>query len=380
LLGLLALPEEFMNTIRQHLGWKLFLSYLVIIVVGIVSLSIAAQIHAPTALDRHMAIMLQPAGDMTDMMSDVTIQFTRAINEVLLVATTTAVIAAIAISSFVTRRIVAPIQQMRQVSQRIAAGSFDERIPVISNDELGDLAKSFNQMALQLAQTEERRRQLIGDVAHELRTPLTSIRSVMEGVIDGVLPNSASTFLEVQNEVRRLQRLVGDLEQLSKAEAGQLLLECESIPPIQFIQLAIDRLTWQFEEKQVALEIDVSSELPRIVVDTHRMTQVMLNLLGNALQYTGSGGRVRVSAIINQSTLLIDVTDTGIGFTVEQSRHIFERFYRVDKSRSRSGGGSGIGLTISQHIVEAHGGTLSASSPGLDQGSTFTVVLSQAKA
>ena len=210
-----------MNFIRQRLGWKLFFSYLAVIVVGVVSLAIAAQLRAPIALDRHMAGMMQPMNGMSGMMDDLTEQFVRAINEILLVAAAVAVVAAVVVSSFVTRRIVSPIETMRKASQRIASGQYDERVQIASDDELGGLGASFNQMAATLAQTEERRRLLIGDVAHELRTPLTSIRSVMEGVIDGVMPNTPETFADVQREVRRLQRLVHDLEELSKAEAGQ---------------------------------------------------------------------------------------------------------------------------------------------------------------
>lgn len=363
-----------MNTLRQHLGWKLFLSYLIVVVVGVIALAVAAQIHTPSALDRHMNGMMVMSG-MDGMMSDLNTQFIRAVNEILLVAAAIALVAAVAVSSFVTRRIVLPIQAMQQASQRIANGDYNERVYVTSDDELGGLGHSFNQMAATLAQTEERRRVLIGDVAHELRTPLTSIRSVMEGVLDGVLPNTPETFVDVQREVGRLQRLVRDLEELSKAEAGQLSLERTPTKPLTFMQGALDKLAWQFEDKQVALSVTVPDALPLVWVDAERMMQVMINLLGNALQYTEVGGEVRISAETTPTTLNIHISDTGIGLAVDQLDHIFERFYRADKSRSRSGGGSGIGLTISRHLVQAHGGTLSASSAGLGRGSTFSVTL-----
>jgi histidine kinase len=363
-----------MNTLRQHLGWKLFLSYLTVVVIGVVALAIAAQIHTPAALDRHMNGMIGMSG-MDGMMSDLTTQFIRAVNEILLVAAAIALVAAIAVSSFVTRRIVSPIQAMQQASQRIASGDYNERVNIMSDDELGSLGHSFNQMAATLAQTEEHRRMLIGDVAHELRTPLTSIRSVMEGVLDGVLPNTPETFVGVQREVGRLQRLVHGLEELSKAEAGQLRLERTLTKPRTFVQSALDKLVWQFEDKQVALSVAVPDDLPLVQVDAERMMQVMINLLGNALQYTETGGEVRISAESTPTTLNIHISDTGIGLTSDQLNRIFERFYRADKSRSRLGGGSGIGLTISKHLVQAHGGTLSASSAGLGRGSTFSVTL-----
>jgi histidine kinase len=314
-------------------------------------------------------------GGMAGMMADLSDNFRRAVNEVLAVAAAAAFVTAVLVSSFVTRRIVRPIQEMKEASQRIASGHYGERVQVTSEDELGELARSFNQMAHTLAQTEEHRRQLIGDVAHELRTPLSSIKGVMEGLQDGVLPAEPVTFLNVQREVGRLQRLVYDLEELSKAEAGQIPLELEETNPAVFAQTAVDRLALQFEDKGVQLHTELPPDLPLVQVDPARMTQVMLNLLGNALQYTPTGRQVTVRAWANDNEVHLAVQDTGIGLTTEQQRHVFERFYRVDKSRSRAGGGSGIGLTIARHLVEAHNGRLTATSPGPDQGSAFTVTL-----
>lgn len=365
-----------MKSIRRRLGWKLFLSYLVIIVVGVVSLWVAAEVHAPTVLARHMAHMQASMGSAIDgMMADLTVNFRQAVNEVLVVAAAIALVSAVLVSTFVTRRIVQPIQKMQAASQRIADGRYDERIQVMGEDELAELARSFNQMGHQLAQTEERRRQLIGDVAHELRTPLSSIKSVLEGLQDGVLPAEVATFLNLQREVSRLQRLVHDLEELSKAEAGQIGLELEITDPATFIQIAVDRLAFQYEDKGVPLHTELSPDLPAVRVDMTRMSQVMLNLLGNALQYTPTGGQVIVRAWANGNELHIAVEDSGIGLASEHLRHVFERFYRVDKSRARTGGGSGIGLTITRHLVEAHHGRLIAASPGPDQGSTFTITL-----
>lgn len=321
-------------------------------------------------------------------MEDLTANFQAAINEILLIAAALAFITAVFVSTFVTRRIVKPIQALQTASRHIATGHYDERVQVIGEDELADLAQSFNQMAHTLAQTEERRRQLIGDVAHELRTPLSSIKSVMEGLQDGVLLPEPETFASVEQEVNRLQRLVRDLEELSKAEAGQIQLDKESINPAKLVETAVARLRQQYADKQVSLKTEIPINLPTLTVDPARMTQVLINLLGNALQYTPSGGSVTVRCALKSEpsspkkeplntdlSLLITVTDTGIGLTADQLSHIFERFYRVDKSRSRAGGGSGIGLTISKHLVEAHNGRLTATSPGLNQGSTFTVDL-----
>jgi signal transduction histidine kinase len=365
-----------MKRIRRQLGWKLFLSYLTVIVVGVVSLMITAELHTPAAIDRHMAAMQTAAGEnMSGMMADLTVNFRRAVGEVLLVAASMAVVTAVLVSTFVTRRIVQPIQAMQIASRHIAAGSYEERVQVVGEDELAELAQAFNQMAHQLAQTEGRRRRLVGDVAHELRTPLSSIKSAMEGLVDGVLPAESATFLEIQREVGRLQRLVQDLEEVYKAEAGQLPLDPAPTPPAAFVQTAVNRLALQFEDKGIQLENNLPADLPPVQVDAARLTQVMLNLLGNALQYTPAGGRVAIRAWVAGSELHIAVQDSGIGLTAEHLHHIFERFYRVDPSRARSGGGSGIGLTIARHLVQAHRGRLTATSQGLNHGSTFTVIL-----
>ncbi len=374
-----------MKRIRRHLGWKLFLSYLTIVIIGVVSLAIAAELHAPLALTRHVSNMeALMDSEANDMVADLLENFQTAVTEVLLVAAAIAVVSAIIVSTFVTRRIVQPIQEMQIASQRIASGRYEERVQVVGEDELAELARSFNQMAHTLSQTEERRRQLIGDVAHELRTPLSSIKGVMEGLQDGVLPAEPATFASIEHEISRLQRLVGDLEELSRAEAGQIPLQLEDVDTAVFIQAAAERLQLQYEDKGVSLTLELGDDLPPVQVDTARMTQVILNLLGNALQYTPAGESVTVHSSVASNQLAdvqgeqcvqIRVADTGIGISPEQVRHLFERFYRVDKSRARTGGGSGIGLTISKHLVEMHGGSLTASSPGINQGATFTVTL-----
>jgi histidine kinase len=197
----------------------------------------------------------------------------------------------------------------------------------------------------------------------------------MEGLTDGVLPAEPATFLSVQNEVGRLQRLVRDLEELSRAEAGQIPLELELVDPVELVRAAAERLQPQYDDKGVQLLLELAPDLPQVTADSGRMIQVLLNLMGNALQYTPAGGQVTVTARRQGSELDIQVQDNGLGITPEHLPLIFERFYRVDKSRSRIGGGSGVGLTISKHLVEAHGGHLTAASPGLNQGSTFTISL-----
>jgi histidine kinase len=368
--------------IRRHLGWKIFLSYLIVIVVGVVVLATAANFAAPGAFERHIAGMdlMMMGGQMMDM-GDLLADFRGAVSEALTLAALAALIGAVAVSLFVSRQVVAPVRTMMSATQRIAEGHYDERVRVPGNlernelDELAQLALHFNQMADKLERTESMRRQLIGDVAHELRTPLTAIKGSMEGLIDGVLPAEAETFQHVYREADRMQHLVADLQELSRVEAGAYSLNRRPVQVHQLVNALVARLDRQFSEKDVTLETELPADLPPVLADEDRIGQVLLNLAGNALQYTPAGGRVRVTAQRHGSEVHIAVGDTGIGIPPEHLPHVFTRFYRVDKSRSRAGGGSGIGLTIAKHLVEAHGGRIWATSPGPGQGSTFTFTL-----
>jgi two-component system sensor histidine kinase BaeS len=368
--------------LRRHLSLKLFLSYLVIIIVGVVVLATAAELAVPNAFDRHMAAMAEMmGGGMMGLNADLFGNFRRAVTEALALAGGAAFVVALVVSIFVSRRVVLPVQEMQAASQRIARGHYDERVGMPAHaghenlDELGRLALSFNQMASQLEQIETMRRDLIANVAHELRTPLASIQGYMEGLIDGVLPAEAATFQQVYREADRLQRLVHDLQELSRVEAGAFALDRRPTPASRLVDAVVERLGRQFEEKGVALEADVPADLPPVIADEDRIGQVLLNLVGNALQYTPAGGQVCIRARREGDTLSIAVEDTGIGISAEHLSHVFERFYRVDKSRSRAGGGSGIGLTIARHLVEAHGGTMQAESAGQGRGSTFSFTL-----
>lgn len=371
-----------LSRIRRHLGWKLFLSYLVVILVGIVVLASAAQFMVPNAFERHLTSMAVMMADMgPELGSGLFTNFRDAVNAALALAALAAFLVAVALSVFVSRQIVTPVQEMMVASRHIADGHYNERVVVPGAakpdvlDELAELAVSFNQMAARLEQIEATRRELIGNVAHELRIPLATIKGSMEGLIDGVLPPQACTFQQIYHEADRLQRLVHDLQELSQVEARAFELNVRPVPVRRLVHAVVTRLSCQFEEKGVTVETDVFPGLPPVQADEDRIVQVLLNLVGNALQYTPAGGQVRIAARHHGAEIHISVGDTGIGMAAEHLPLIFTRFYRVDKSRSRVGGGSGVGLTIAKHLVEAHGGRIWAESAGPGQGSTFTVTL-----
>jgi histidine kinase len=372
-----------LRSIRQRLGWKLFISYLIVILAGVVVLAIAAELAIPRSFNRHMSSMeeMMSGGMQMDLGADLFGSFRAAVNESLLIAASAAFLVAILVSLFVSRRVVEPVRAMTRASQRVARGEYRERVTIPGShdpeemDELAQLAVSFNQMADKLDNIETMRRQLIGNVAHELRTPLTTIQGSMEALIDGVVEPGPETFHQVYLEANRLQRLVGDLQQLSQVEAGEYSLERSEVGVTQLIEAAIMRMQHQFDEKGVQLSSEIAFPLPPVYADADRIGQVLLNLIGNALQYTSDGGNTRVAAKRLDSEIQFSVADTGIGISPEHLPHIFDRFYRVDKSRSRVGGGSGVGLTIAKHLVEAHGGRIWAESGGEGSGSIFRFTL-----
>jgi histidine kinase len=364
--------------LQSHLGAKIFFSYLVIIVVGVIVLVAASQFILPTAFDRHMTGMIE-IGMMNGMMggmnlmSQLYVDFRAGFNEALMVAALAATLAAMALSYFFSRRVIAPVQAMSQAARRIADGRYDERVQVNGEDELAQLAMRFNEMAEKLDHVEAMRRRLIGDVSHELRTPLTAIKGSMEGLMDGVLPAGDETYQQIYLEADRLNRLVDDLQELSRVEARAYPLDIRPLDVPSLMKTVTKRLGPQAQAKRISLDLDLPPDLPLLLADEDRVIQILTNLSNNALQYTPEGERVTISAKQMNSEVQISVRDTGIGIPPEHLSHIFDRFYRVDKSRSRqAGGGSGIGLTIARALVEAQDGRIWVESAGAGQGSAFT--------
>lgn len=358
---------------RRSLGAQVFVSYLIVLIVGLVVLTAALSFlgsrHVPGRLEGGTSRYGGPPSTNIERI------FRTGVADALFISGIAAIVAAGALSIYVTRRIVLPVQTLAAASKRLAAGHHDERVPVQSTDELGALAESFNTMAEALGHTEIRRRGLLADVAHELRTPLSGIKGYMEGLADGVLESEPETYARIAVEVDRLQRLVTDLEELSRLDAGVLELIRKAVSVRQIVDAAVERLRPQADGRGLALSADVPEALPTVIVDYGRIQQVLQNLIGNAIQYTPPPGRIKISARSEDSRVRIDVEDTGLGLAAEHLAHIFERFYRVDRSRARSGGGSGLGLTIARYLVEAHGGSIRATSPGIGRGSTFSFTL-----
>lgn len=369
-----------LNAIRKHLSWKIFLTYLLVILVGGIILVVTLNLSIGTTVNRHIMRMGPYIIEIENLPHGMGIgeNFRMAMNDALIYAGLAAFAAGGLASLLLSRSLMAPVKSMMQASQRIAEGDYSKRVPTSphakpgSQDELDQLAHSFNRMAEKLEQIELMRLQLIADVSHELRTPLTAIKGSMEGLIDGVLPADRSTYETVYHEADRLQRLVEDLHELSRLESSGIKLNLKSVNLASVIQAALERMQPAFQNKHIDLESELPKNLPRIQADSDRLLQVLINLLSNALHFTSAKGQVKVVLEKVKNELVVSVVDNGIGIRAQDMEHIFERFYMADKSRSRQeGGGSGIGLTIAKSLVNAHGGHIWVKSDGEGKGSAF---------
>ncbi|GGI97868.1 two-component sensor histidine kinase [Alicyclobacillus cellulosilyticus] len=284
------------------------------------------------------------------------------------------VLVALLVAFWLTRRITHPLQQLIHAIRRISEGDLGIKLAAETRDELGQVTMAFNHMAAQLAKMEQMRRHLVADVAHELRTPLTIIQGQLELIQQGVRQPEPAALLPIQDEVMRLTRLVDDLHQLSLAEAGVLPLEKRTTELVALVGRVVENFQIEAEERTIRLFMEAAVPAVYVWVDAHRMTQVFVNLVGNALRYTPAGGEVKVRVEETPQDVRVTVSDTGPGIAAEHLPHIFDRFYRVEEARSRESGGMGLGLAIAKEFVEAHRGRIEVvSRPG--QGTSFIVVL-----
>ena len=322
-------------------------------------------------------IMGGSMGDMMAPFGTAEQDFLEAINRSLWLTGLIAGAAAVLIGVIITRQIVAPLQRLTRAAQQIATGDLSQRVPVESKDETGELAASFNTMTEALAQNEELRRHMVADIAHELRTPLTVLQGNLEAMRDGVIKPTSQQLDSLHHEAQSLSRLVDDLGTLSLAEAGQLKLHLEAVDVSGIIRRVATGMENQAQQGRVSMEVSLPDSLPHAMADADRVAQVLRNLLSNALRHTPAGGSIRVSAQPSPQSvkdLLVSVADTGQGIPAQELPLIFERFYRVDRSRARSTGGAGIGLTIVKQLVEAHGGRVWVESE-MGKGSKFYFTL-----
>jgi two-component system, OmpR family, sensor histidine kinase SaeS len=284
------------------------------------------------------------------------------------------------VAAITTRRLTA----LHEGAIRLASGDLGTRVAVHGADEVADLSRAFNQMSTDLSRSFERerrtegeRRQLIAAVSHDLRTPVASIRAMTEAITDGIVTDGAtvSDYLgRIHHETERLATLIDDLFEVARIESGNLELRLAEIPVGELVADTVGGLGIRAAEKGVALSLSCTDDLPSVAIDAPRMQRVFANLIENAVRHTPPGGQVRVGVRRENGHVEVAVEDTGEGISPEDQPHVFDRFFRGERSRSRDTGGAGLGLAIARGIVEAHRGTLLMhSEPG--KGSTFVVRL-----
>lgn len=295
------------------------------------------------------------------------------------VALLTSVLMALMVTGYFTRRVQRSTTHVAQAASRIAEGQFSARVPSPRlGPEFDQLATTINDLAERLGDVEGTRRRILADLAHEMRTPLATIEAHLEALEDGVRTLDDSTLAALHGGTQRLHRLAQDISAVSRAEEGQLDSRPVPTRPRVLLEAAAAAAQDAYDAGRVRLTVDATRPLPDVHVDPERMGQVLANLLENALRHTPAGGAVHLTATRpDNHWVQLEVTDTGEGIAPEHLSHVFERFYRADPARRRQpgGSGSGIGLTISRALVEAHGGGLSVDSAGPGQGSTFSIRL-----
>lgn len=362
-----------MKGLFRSLWVRMMVSHLLVVAAAVTVLVFAGSRLGSTYVHDHLmgGMMSDPNGMgqhvLDDLEQGVNAGFTRA----LLWATLWGSLTALTAAGVASVRVLRPLDEMRNVTRHLAAGSYRERVPLPSERELAALAKDVNVLAAALERTEERRVRLISEVTHELRTPLATLKGYMEGLLDGVFQPDEETLTAAAAEAARLERLTSDLASVSQIEEGTVDLRLEEIDLGTMAAEVAARLNPQFQDQQVDLVVLSGPPTP-IIADRDRMTQIFTNLIGNALTYTPAGGRVEVRPTNDGHHARVAVTDSGRGLTEEQRDLVFERFFRADRAMA---GGTGVGLTIARGLARLHGGDITVSSPGLGRGSTFELAI-----
>ncbi|MGC9528434.1 MAG: sensor histidine kinase [Limnospira sp.] len=354
---------------KVDLRSRLFLSHLLVMLIGVSSLVIIGKISSPRFFVHRLEQLEGPGFRLQYVRTRLIEGFEIAWNRSTFWSVLAGSTAAVGLSYWVTKRITQPLTQMEEITKKFAKGNLSERMSPSEIPELNQLAMSFNQMAGSLQDVEQKRRELISDLTHELRTPITVVRGYLEEMAEGRISPSPEIYQQLTKETKRLERLVNNLQELSKVESGYLPIHPQPINIRPLLESLVQRFSDQLLEDGPTLELDCPEDLPPAFADIDRTEQILVNLLGNAVRYT-ERGTISVKVCSRGDRLWIAVRDTGIGISDADLPHVFERFWRADRSRSRNSGGTGIGLAITRRLVELQGGEISVTSE-LGRGSTF---------
>jgi two-component system, OmpR family, sensor histidine kinase BaeS len=322
--------------------------------VGLVILGVGV---AVVGADVFTALMME-AGDSAE---HARAMYDDSVTRVVIAASLLAVVASVGLAVILARMLARPLDEIGSAARRIADGDYAARVPRDGPEELASLADSFNQMAASLESQEAMRRDFIANAAHELRTPLTNLQGYLEALRDGVITADKATYESLHEEADRLVRLSRSLDALAEGDAGTSPPRLVDLDLAAAIRTALDLAAPSIERADLRLETDIEQPLPARA-DPDRLAQVLANLLSNAVRYTPPGGRISVRTERRPGDVLVSVVNTGDGIPAEDLDRVFERFYRVEKSRDRERGGAGIGLAIVKQLVEGAGGRVGAES------------------
>lgn len=300
-------------------------------------------------------------------------QFINSMRSSLILGSIITAIIAVIIGFIFSNRITKPLAGLMTGIRRLSAGDTTYRVKVKTKDEFQQLANAFNDMSQKIEENEKIRKGLVADVAHELRTPLSVLRGRLELIQEGTIEGNQEEIIRLNDEVLRLTRLVNDLQQLTLAEAGKLTLYKKEVNLKELVNRVIDNFNWLAEEKGIDIVLDSDNDV-KVDIDYDRVTQVIINILGNSLRHTPDNGKVRIDVTMNNKDAIIKIKDNGPGIDEEHLPYIFERFYRTDASRSRDQGGTGLGLAIAKGYIESHKGNIAVESKK-GEGTTFIISL-----
>lgn len=361
---------------RVGLQGRLFFSHLVVMLVGVGSFMVISRAASHHLFSGHLDQMASMGRAVYELREELLDGFENAWSGSTVLSLTVGGLTAAALSYWVARRITQPLTEMERITRQFAAGNWSEQVPHSDIPELARLSRSFNRLALSLQDVEERRRELIEDLTHELRTPLTIVRGYLEESAAASTALTPETTQLLVRETRRLERLVNDLQELSKAEAGQLPLRLRAIALPPLFEKLLLRFESQIAEDGPQLGWRCDDNIAPVLADGDRLEQILVNLLGNAIKHTRQG-QITLSAQAQGNQVWIAVQDTGVGIAPDELPHVFERFWRSSQVQTPAVGGTGIGLAITKRLVDLHGGHIEVEST-VGQGSTFRFSLPQA--
>ena len=372
---------------KRRLGVQLVASHVAVALLALASAGLLVYLLAP----RLFETMASPSGEHPGQgggggggrgtgIGQLRPEIIAALEQAMLWGALVGLVAAIILGALLSRAILKPVDALRRAAGRMADGDYHTELPQPKTRELAELVNDVGTMSERLVGIEERRTRLLGEVGHEMRTPLTVIDAQVEAMIDGVRPTTPENLAMIATETRRLRRLAADLSALSRAEEGRTALDLQPVQLAEVVRGVVERLRPQTDDAGIELRCEANPGVG-VLADADRMAQVITNLMGNAIRATPTGGVITVSCRRDGAEAVVEVADSGEGLAPDELGRIFERFYRVPGRRSAGQeGGSGIGLTIAKHLIEQHGGSIAAASPGKGQGATFTVRLPLASA